>query len=195
MVSDQKILYNDKEYRIIAIEQEYIIHPAALNILPLNKSTVTYDFNVEFYLDGYNLYLEKLKLNNADTVNQQYVLNRCRLSYSGSILIGADIVKEYSIKNSFPACFSYQYVKELIFDDGVLVTTIDHNKAMLRIRKNLELGLRSLNNKRDLRCINHFLGSAFVGDYKPFRMAINRLRYIKDMKSFYDKEKPTYTQL
>jgi hypothetical protein len=195
MVSDQKILYKDKVYQIIAIEQEYIIHPAALNILPLNKSTAAYDFSAEFYLDGYNLFLEKLKLFNTDVGNRQYVLNMCRMSYNGSILIGADIIKEYNIKNSYPACFSYQNVKELIFDDGVLVTTIDHNKEMLRIRKNLELGLRSLNNNRDLRCINHFLGSAFVGDYKPFRLSIIRLKYIKEMKSLYDKEKPAYTQL
>jgi len=191
VVSEQKIIYKDKEYKIIAAEQEFIIHPAALGILPIAKASFTCNFSAEYFLDGYKLYLDRIKLLD-DASEKEYVLKDCRLYYNGSILIAADLVNEFRVKGSNPACFSYQNVKELIFNDGVLVTGIDQNRAMHRIRKNLELGLRRISNSKDVRCINRFLDSAFVGDYRPFRLTYNRFRYIKKMKSCYDKVKPVY---
>lgn len=181
----QKIIYKGKEYMIIAAEQEFIIHPAALGMLPLDKTSLSCNFSTDYYLDGYNLYLKKIMLIDEDS-QQEYLFDNCRLFYSGSILIAADMVSEICIKGNDPACFSYQNVKELIFNDGVLVTGIDHNRAMHRIRKNLELGLRKLSNSRDLKCINRFLDSSLVGDYKPFKFSYNRQRYLKKMKSCYN---------
>lgn len=191
MISDQKIIYRDKKYKIIAAEQEFIIHPAALGLLPLAKASFRCNFCAEYYLDGYKLYLARIKLSD-DASCKEYNLNNCRLYYNGSILIAADMVNEFKIKGSDPECFSYKNVKELIFNDGILVTSIDQDRAMHRIRKNLELGLRRLGDGRDIRCIRRFLNSAFVGDYRPFRFAYNRHRYIKRMKRYYDKEKPVY---
>jgi len=191
VVSEQKIIYKDKEYKIIAAEQEFIIHPAALGILPLAKASMTCNFSAEYYLDGYKLYLDRIKLLD-DASEKEYVLNNCRLYYNGSILIAADMVNEFYVRGNNPACFSYQNVKELIFNDGILVTGIDQNRAMYRIRKNLELGLRRLSNNKDIKCINRFLDSTFVGDYRPFRLAFSRHRYIKRMKSYYDKVKSVY---
>jgi len=189
VVSEHLIIYNDKEYKIIAAEQEFIIHPAALGIMPFNKKNIGCDFGACFYLEGQNLYLEKIKLKSN---GKEYILNNCRLFYNGAILIAADMVDEFITDDGAPACFSYQNVKELIFNNGILVTGVDQNRAMHRIRKNLELGIRKLGNRKDIRCINRFLASALVGDYKPFKLSYNRHRYIKRMKNFYDKAKTAY---
>ena len=194
MVSQQKLTIKDKEYNIIAAEQEFIIHPVALGLLPVDNSSISCDFSASFYLDGYNLYLEKISLK-SDNTNKEYQANNCRIYFTGSILIASDMVKEYHIDEGSPACFSYQTSKELIFDNGVLVTSIDQSRAMHRIRKNLQLGLRSLGSSKDLKCIKRFLNSAFVGDYKPFKLAYNRHKYIKKMKNLYDKEKPVLIML
>ncbi len=193
MVSEQKLIYKDKEYKIIAIEQEFLVHPTAFGILPLNKAAVDCDFSAEFYLDDYKLYLDKFILHNSGANDRQFQFNGCRISYYGAILIAADLINDYCIKSNSCACFSYQNVKELIFEDGILVTSIDQNKAMYRIRKNLELGLRDLKSNRDLRCVNRFLDSALVGDYKPFKFNFSRNKYLKEMKSFYAKDKLNYT--
>lgn len=195
MFSDQKIIYEDKEYRVIAAEQEYIIHPAALNILPFAKTAISCSFSASYHLDGFKLYIDKLKLNNNDDSGKEYLLKSCRLYYSGAILIASNMVGDYCIKGNNQVCFSYQNVKELIFNNGILVTGIDHDKAMQRIRRNLELGLRNLSNSKDARCISRFLDTVFVGDYKPFKLSLFRQNYIKRMKNCYDKEMPAYTLL
>lgn len=195
MISDQKLRYKDKDYKIIAIEQEFIVHPTAFGILALNKAALSCDFTAEFYLDDYRLYLDIINIQDTDGSQTQYRFDKCRAAYKGSVLIASDLVYDYRTKSNSCACFSYQNVKELVFEDGILVTSIDHNKAMYRIRKNLELGLRDLKSSKDLRCVNRFLDSALVGDYKPFRFAFSKLAYLKAMKSFFDKEKLNYTML
>jgi hypothetical protein len=131
-------------------------------------------------------------LHNSDSTDKHYEFEQCAVSYNGTLLIGTDLIKEYSLKGNKTACFSYQNVKELVFEDGVLITTVDQNKAMLRIRKNLELGLRNLTASRDLRCIRRFMNSAFVGDYKPFKLPVNRFKYLQDMKNVYDNKNITF---
>lgn len=86
------------------------------------------------------------------------------MNYTGSIVIGTQFINNYSKNNEMP-CYGYKIVKELVFSEGNLTTTIDHSKAMLRIRRNLELGLKSLDKKRDVKCIEHFINSSFAGDY------------------------------
>lgn len=103
-----------------------------------------------------------------------------RLTFSGCILIGSEYSEKYSSKYDLPY-YQYARVYELIFEDGKHITTIDHSKAMLRIRKNLDLGLRTMEKERDRKCIKHFLKTSFVGDYwHPGRKKIFKLQNILD---------------
>jgi hypothetical protein len=121
----------------------------------------------------------------AGSGDRQYTFDNCTVSYNGAILIGSKPVKEYAMKGENPTCFSYQNVMELIFEDGILITSVDHSKKMLRIRKNIELGLRNLTVNRDIRCIRRFMNSSFIGDYKTFRLIGSRMRYLKELKKDY----------
>lgn len=184
---DQQIIYADKNYSILDAEQEFLIHPAALGLLPISKASLQDSFSSSFYLDGYCLMLDKMIWNEEITGNEkQFEPSDIKVLYSGTVLIGADVVKEYHLKGDVLACFSYQHVMELVFDHGMLITTVDQSKAMLRIRKNIELKLRNLNKNRDLRCIKRFINSSYVGDYKPFLLSGMRYKYLKDMKNGYN---------
>ncbi len=193
---EQQIKYLDKNCIILCIEQEYLIHPTTFGYLPLSKSTQKCSFAGSYHVEGYRLYLDKLVLNPgagsksifAESNERQFDFDHFPVTYNGAILIGTKLVKEYQIKGMRPAYFSYQDVMELIFENGVLITTVDQSKAMLRIRKNIELGLRSLSHNRDIRCINRFMNSNFVGDYKPSRIQHNRMKYLKNMKSGYTEQ-------
>lgn len=191
----QQILYLNKSYKILFAEQEFIVHPAAFGYLPISTASAQCSFTSSFYLEDYHLILNNLIVGNGENINMggarieayeaQHTFKNFPIAYNGAILIGADIVKEYYDKDNRLSCFSYKSVYELIFEGGVLVTTIDQSKAMLRIRKNLELGLRSLSKGRDVWCIKRFVASSFVGDYATFRWNRKRINYLKDMKKDY----------
>jgi hypothetical protein len=182
---EQQLIYSNKEYIIISTEQEFIIHPTAIGLLPMTKTSLQCSFSTLFHILDFQLMLDNLVLNNQEAEERYYEFDHCKVSYNGAILIGADLVKEYYQKSGKLSCFSYQKVFELVFEDGILITAIDQSKAMSRIRKNLELGLRSLSKSRDLQCINRFISSSFVGDYKVFRIPHSRVKYLKGMKNDY----------
>lgn len=192
---EQQIIYGNKNYKILDVEQEFIVHPVAFGMLPLSKASLQNSFSSNFHLEGYRLMLDKLTLSCEDMGNasilktegsrKEYIFQDCTVRYSGAILIGETLVKDYFVKNGNLTHYSYQNVFELVFEKGLLITTVDQSKAMLKIRKNIDLGLRSLNRSRDLRCIKRFMNSSLVGDYKDYVMSINRMRYVKDMVEDY----------
>ncbi len=184
---EQKIVCMNRVYQVLDAEEEFMIHPAALGLLPLSKASLSNSFSSEFTIENFRLKLDKIVLKSEDTQedNQSNELYGRRIFYSGTILIGENKIREYYNKNGTLACFSYQNVYELRFKDGVLITTVDQSKAMQRVRKNIELGLRTLNRGRDYRCIMHFISSSLVGDYKSFKLPGSRYKYLKYMKNFY----------
>jgi hypothetical protein len=186
---EQQMIYLDKNYKVLGVEQEFIIHPAVFDMLPISKASLQCPFSCDFQIKDYHLILNRIKLPKEETTGEGtdklYEFYDCNISYTGAVLIGANLVKEYYMKNGKLACFSYQNVFELVFRDGILKTTVDQSKAMLRIRKNIELGLRNLNNGRDLRCIKRFINSSFVGDYESKLLKYRRIKHLKEMKKEY----------
>ncbi len=195
MIIEQKLNYQNMEFTILAAEQELIIHPIALGYLSYSSASLQCPFSSRFAIKDYRLHLLSLELGSNEATNlggvwiedynQRHSFDAFPIAYNGAILIGMTPIKEYYMKGDTPSFFSFQRVIELVFENGVLITTVDQSKAMLRIRKNIELGLRSLNKKRDKNCIKRFMNSTFVGDYRPFRFQYNRMNYIKNMKKKY----------
>lgn len=93
--------------------------------------------------------------------------------YSGGLILGYHFLKDYG-QDKAHLCYSYDKVIELIFQDGILETSVDHSKAMLRVRKNLERGLRSLEKGKDKRCIRKFIYHSFIRDYRQSFFAQTR---------------------
>ncbi len=186
---EQQIIYKDKLFQTLGTEQEFIIHPSAFGLMPLNKNALQLPFQCEFYLEDYQLTLRNLQVCDEESLiacsyEDKPEYEGIKVMYSGAVLIGADLVKEYYIKDKL-ACFSYQKVYELVFDNGRLTTTIDQSKAMLKIRKNIDTGLRTLSKGRDLRCIKRFLNSSLIGDYNAFFLPFRRMKYLKVMQEDY----------
>ncbi|MDF2539336.1 MAG: hypothetical protein K0S76_2357 [Herbinix sp.] len=182
---EQQLNYLDCNFTVISSEHEFIIHPSALGILPVSPEAAGCFFSASFHVKDYNLYLLNLTLLDDNTSPKSFDYADKLVPYHGALLVGNTQLKDYVSKGYGAQCFSYKNVYELIFENGFLITTIDHSKAMLRIRKNLELGLRSLTKKRDERCITHFIRSTFIGHYKPFSSMKSRLRYIHKLKTDY----------
>jgi len=192
---DQTIIYQNIKYNVLYAEQEFIIHPGALGLLPISKPSLQHPFTGNFLVkDDYRLVLLTIVMSdfnasyivteNPEDNIKAYQFPNITILYNGSVLIGTNLIKEYIIKGK-PACFSYKNVYELVFEDGILITTIDQSKAMSRVRQNLELGLRSLLKLRDVLCIRHFINIRLVGDYFPITTTHMRMAYLKEMKLEY----------
>lgn len=112
------------------------------------------------------------------------------LQFTGAIVVGNELIHDYD--NGKPLCYNYKHVCELIFLNGKLVTTINHSRAMQRIRKNLDMGLRNLGKKRDRKCINKFIKTSLVGNYdKPYRKQGKVLDKISFLKRYNKKRNNT----
>ena len=186
---DRDIIIIDKErYEILASEQSFVFHPEYFGISPTWTNDLNFQYKCLFELKDHQLYLKSFQvtsdrgypiINNVkpevcnleqglETV--QYVNVNEPLKYSGAIMFANSLVKDYRspyhMDLNNPLCFSFKFVGELIFEEGKLITSVNHNKAMRRIRKNIDLGLRSLDKKQDIKCIKKFIKVSFIGDYQ-----------------------------
>jgi hypothetical protein len=187
--SDRDIIIINKErYEILASEHSYVFHPEYFGISPTWTNDSNFRYKCLFELEDHQLYLKSFQVtcdrgypiinsvkpevcnleHGFETV--QYININEPMEYSGAIMFANSLVKDYRLPYHMdlynPPCFSYKFVGELIFDEGKLITSVNHNKAMRRIRKNIDLGLRSLDKKQDINCIKKFIKVSFIGDYQ-----------------------------
>lgn len=163
-----------------------MFHPQVFGIHPIWKESSPFDFRMEIVLDNYKISLHRMWVK-ADCampvingISPQYFAEGLKegviydkldipILYTGAILLAHTKLNDYGIRpeaeEGLP-CFCYKSVYEYIFENGILITTIDHSRSMLRIRKNIDFGYRDWNKKRDQRCIERFMKTSFVGDYK-----------------------------
>ena len=199
------IIISDLTYEILYCEHD-IFQPDFFHISPTWSDDKEFAYTSQFYLDDYQLYLNNLIISSDrcyPEINgispEPYILEQGRdavqysgimeaLGYTGSMIIATQLVKKYT-DNSDTPCFSYKFVKELVFREGKLITTIDHSKGMLRIRKNLDSGLRSLDKKRDIKCIQRFIMTSFAGDYKKAEKRYQKLLKLLHRKTYFEKVK------
>lgn len=195
MDSFQKLLYKNKDYIILDIEHNYMIHPMVLGIMPVQSSSIDVGFRADYSLKEYQLYLDSLAFLDCSPIP----IEDKPIFFTGTILIGRDLIAEYpsgkfkprklfgpryhSLNSSLPV-FSYRYVYELVFRDGLLETSVEHTRSMHRIRMNLDMGKRNLMIKKDVRCIESFLGDIFIGKYKN-KSSNKQMKYLKELKEVY----------
>jgi hypothetical protein len=203
---NDSIIISEINYEILYYEHQ-IFEPEYFKISPIWSNDENYAYNCMFCLNDYQLYLKSLIVSSdrgfpeingilpetyssekgIQTVQYNNIMEP--IKYTGSMIIATQVVKTYSVNSEIP-CYSYKCVKEMVFSEGRLITAIDHSKAMLRIRKNLDMGLRSLDKKRDVKCIQHFIMTSFAGNYdgsekryrKLFKKVLHRKNYFEKMK-------------
>lgn len=204
MNSNDTLIFEGKSYQVLRAEQD-IYTPEIFHITPTWERDKDFWYNSTFEIKEHQIYLKNMIITSdrgfpvINNVTPQSVYNEKaldtvlyenlmeNLSFTGGIIIGAEYNKNYSNRYDLPY-LQYAKLFELIFEDGKLITTVDHSKAMLRIRKNLDLGLRTMDKERDRKCIKHFLKTSFVGDYmNPGRKKKKKLKditnYIMQIKN------------
>ncbi|MDF2951067.1 MAG: hypothetical protein K0S18_650 [Anaerocolumna sp.] len=195
------IYLNNNMYDILLYENNYIFHPDYFGVTSTWLNDPNFRYQSSFELKDYQLLLKNFIVssdkeypeingimpvpNYSEENNNTVIYNNLMepMKYTGGIIIGNSIINEYGFQKSIP-CFSYKNVSELIFRDGRLITTVDHSRDMLRIRKNIDLGFRSLYKKQDVKCIERFVKASFIGEYcytDKFKM----VKTIKSLKNTY----------
>ncbi|BCN31430.1 hypothetical protein [Anaeromicropila herbilytica] len=193
----EKILYKGEEYQLYLFEKEYIYHPSEAGVRSIWPATEPLEYENSYRIDERNLILQSVFINaNTNTIiddikgyspkvthegdNQKICFENIDipLDYSGAMIIRKDFIDKYGYEEEYP-CFCYKVVIELVFNEGCLITAIDHSRAMLKIRKNIDAGLRDPKVKRDKKCINNFINSSFIGEYKwKIRQNTNKKTFI-----------------
>ncbi len=204
------IIAEETSFLILKCEWKDIYQPDIFGISPIWSNDQEYEYISIFEIREYQLYLKSFIITadssfpvingiepqpcytekGIETVQYNDIM--VPIKFNGAIVIGNTLIKNYGFDEDIP-WYSYKVVRELIFQDGKVVTTIDHSKAMLRIRKNLDLGLRSLNKARDIKCIKKYIKSSFVGDYdhpdkinKPKgKKKLQSNSYLQKIKNYY----------
>lgn len=181
-------IFNDIDYEILLCESDAIFIPEYFGILPIWSDDADFQYQSTFILKDYQLYLKSfitnfdlecpkingikpepyLSFNDREAVQFNDLMEP--LKFTGAIVLANQLIKDYGYVDATP-CFSYKNVSELIFHEGKLVTAINHSRDMKRIRKNIEMGLRRLDKKQDVKCIQHFLKNSLVGDYNCINKA------------------------
>lgn len=159
-------LYQGEEYLLFLSEYDVLTGQEKGQVF---TEMETEGEQVLFREADYKLFLEK---KSGSLVTQEAV------DYSGGILLVRGLLPEYE---AYEDIFSYETVLELIFKKGCLITTVDHSKAVLRVRKNLEKGLRSMNSVRDRHCIRAFLHRTVICDYRQSRYAYGKKKLIRNL--------------
>lgn len=187
MLFTEEIYFKNEFYSCLYREADNLLMQVVDEHKPIWKS-YSGDVIASYSIDHYTLVLQDLILDKhlmkdnekfceqepiIDGVTGNKVFERLErpITYTGGIIIAKDLVDTYSFGdelNEYP-CYCYKNVYELIFDQGQITMSIDHSKAMQRIRINIEKGLRNLKNQKDIRCINKFLSQTFYNKYDKNR--------------------------
>ncbi len=194
MLFTEEIYFKNDFYTVLLREADNLLMEVVREHKPIWKS-YSGDVIASYDLQNYMLTLQDLILDkhlmkdnekfydrepSVDLITGSKVFDKlnCPVKYTGHIIVAKDIVDTFSYDGDqaeYP-CFCYKEVYELCFEQGALVTSIDHSKAMVRIRKNIEKGLRNVKNTKDIRCINRFLKQTFCHDFERNR----KLRKLKN---------------
>ncbi len=194
-----------EQFEVLNCENQFIFHPVVLGISPVWKMNSPYDFDLRMELDNYKISLRQMWVHSDcvmpivnEVVPKYGALEKKEgvlynnldipIQYTGAILMAHTLVNDYGVHiiegQKYP-CYCYKVVYEYVFENGILITTIDHSRAMLRIRKNIDLGYRNLNKKRDMRCIQQFVKSSFIGNYKVTKSKKKLEDYLANMRELY----------
>lgn len=189
------VLYKNEEYILYIHEGNAVFHPSIFDVIKV-WSTSEFDYESKLIIDEFTLKVDSFKVR-ADgsypdikdispvQVKQpdgeyymEYQDIKANLDYTGAAVIVNGFICDYGYDANLPL-YCYQKVIELVFNNGVLITTIDHSRAMLKIRKNIDAGFRTPKIKKDDRCINGFIKSSLVGDYPKKKIRKDKFKWLK----------------
>ncbi|KSV60076.1 hypothetical protein [Acetivibrio ethanolgignens] len=172
----EMFFYHEQSFSVMMIEKGELFCPWELGLLSQKQNKEELFIRGSYQIEDFVLYLEGFE---AYSKQKELIIKKedlhIPLSYNGSVLLVRELLERYA---EYKPLYGYKKLMELIFDHGKLITAIDHSRAMYRIRRNLEAGLRDMANPKDARCILSFIDDLFVGKYKESI----RTRYFQAIK-------------
>ncbi|BBF42091.1 hypothetical protein lbkm_0773 [Lachnospiraceae bacterium KM106-2] len=181
MLFTEQIIFKEKVYDVLLREKDNLLMNFVNDQKPVwnsyfGKASAVYilvDHKLQAHSFAFNENLikkeEKLvdltPVYDEETKQYRYDDLQIPIDYTGGIVVGRHFIDEYGYEEEYP-CFSYRDVYELVFERGKLVTSIDHSRSMNRIRLNIDKGLRDIDHKKDIRCINRFMKKVLYKNYK-----------------------------
>lgn len=172
----EMFFYHEQSFSVMMIEKGELFCPWKLGLLSQEQKKEELLIRGSYRIEDFVLYLEGFE---AYSKQKELIVKKenlhIPLSYNGSVLLVRELLERYM---EYKPLYGYKKLIELIFDHGKLTTAIDHSRAMYRIRRNLEAGLRDMTNPKDARCILSFIDDLFVGKYKESI----RARYFQAIK-------------
>ncbi len=60
------------------------------------------------------------------------------MEYTGKILVGKDFIRTYYMHMGYQRAWAYEVLKELVFENGKLVQTVDHSHMAKQLREEIE---------------------------------------------------------
>lgn len=151
------IKYNDCEYSIAAIENEWPFNPEIYGFRPRATSTANYrGYYCRYAIKDDQLLLDTLyiQLEEDETPTfrgiaaqkgKYYKTNHLfeyrdigfLINYSGGMIIGNEFLQEFYVHMGFQRAHCYKYVKEILFEDGKIIEVMDHSEKMEQVRKSI----------------------------------------------------------
>ncbi len=160
----EELIYNKKKYEIVMTEEKTLFDAFSLGLLPKERKNETVIIRGTYQIEEFVLYLKEFTVcypGTNEIVKKENL--QIPLSYCGGLVIVDDMLEEYK---DYSPLYGYQELLELIFEDGQLVMTANHSRAMYRVRRTLESGLKDMSNYQDAKRIERFVRHQFVQKYE-----------------------------
>lgn len=181
-----KLVFKGDNYSIVAISNPIQFYPQNYGIMPLAFTTACWKgYWCEYYISDKEIVLENLYINSQDNNYPEikgitpekdgekdflymghhlYKNLGMLIDYTGKIIVGKGFINKYYIHMGYQRAWAYEVLKELIFDKGVFVESIDHSEMARKLR--LELDEEMEENKKECYNIPLFVEKSFSLDMK-----------------------------
>lgn len=155
-----RFIYGGDDYSIVAISSPIQFAPSDYGIKPVPRCTACWNgYWCEYQISEEAIVLKNLYINSEDgcypEINGVSPENRGKKSflymghhlykdlnifieYTGRILVGKDFMREYYIHMGYQRAWAYKVLKELVFDKGKLVRSVDHSEMAGKLREELK---------------------------------------------------------
>lgn len=155
-----KFTFRGSDYSIVAISTPIQFNPVNFGIIPMSIGTACWaGYWCEYDISEKGIILKNLYINAKDdnypAINGVEAMGdeegefkymghhlykdvQIPMKYTGKILVGKDFLREYYIHMGYQRAWAYQTLMEFIFEEGVLLDTVDHSQMAEKLREEMK---------------------------------------------------------
>ena len=150
--------YKRGEYEIIALSEPIRFLPIEYGLKPQGVMTSCWrGYWCEYVIERKRLKLDSLHIHTENDIypdfcgrtvepeargvgngHRKYENVNLPIPYTGRMLLGDRFIEKYYIHLGYQRAYAYKKLIELVFEDGILIKTINHSWKAKRIRKEID---------------------------------------------------------